>query len=102
MNSVKMTVVRIYLMGANHPMKVIRDYLKEEAKVIGLTIFRAVDGFGLHGQSHASWVDLSLEGPLVIEFMDQDDKVHAAMAHVSQWVKPEHMLWWSVHANRGL
>ena len=99
MSNVKMTLVRIYLMESSHSVKAIGDYLRKDAKIQGMTVLRAIDGFGMHSQQHTTWVDLSLDEPLIIEFMDRDDKAHAAMAHLSQWVKPERMMWWTVNTN---
>ena len=39
------TIARIYLTEASHTLDDIMDYLREDAKIRGFSVFRAVRGF---------------------------------------------------------
>ncbi|MDQ8038963.1 MAG: DUF190 domain-containing protein [Rickettsiella sp.] len=101
MKTIDILVVRIYINEASHLVDNIVDYLKSEAKVSRMSIFRAIKGFGETGSSAASFIDLSLNLPLVIEFFDSDkDKINTALNYLQGLVKPEHIIFWEAKMTR--
>lgn len=99
MKRVKVIMVRIYLTEAEKKVKPIVEYLTKEAKIRGVTVFRAISGHGETGDHTSSWLDLSMDLPLTLEFFDQEDKINPALEHLSQIVKPEHIVFWEAYAN---
>lgn len=93
------TIVRIYITESAHLLDKIVTYLKNEAKIRGVSVFRAISGFGETGEHGASLIDLSLDLPLTIEFFDHQDKVNVALNHLSQLVKNEHIIFWDAKVN---
>jgi len=94
MNFKSVTFVRIYLTEGSHLQKEIFNYLKNEAKLPGVSIFRAIGGFGSTGTHSTSLVDLSLDLPLVIEFFDDKEKIEPTLNHLSSLLKPGHIVFW--------
>lgn len=94
MNMHDVTVVRIYITEGEKILKSIISYLKKEAEIRGVSVFRAISGYGKSGEHHSSLVDLSLDLPLVVEFFDEPDKIALAMETVSTLVKAEHIIFW--------
>jgi PII-like signaling protein len=69
--------------------------LHDELKVRGLTVFRALTGYGNSGKWHtASLVDLSLDLPLVVEFFDEPPLARAALERLGTVCKPGHVVEW--------
>jgi PII-like signaling protein len=93
-------MVRIYITESSGLLPKIVDYLKKEAKVRGISVFRAISGFGETGNHTTSLLDLSLDLPLTLEFFDHKEKVDAALEALSKMVKPEHIVTWEVNANQ--
>lgn len=60
MNRIKVIVVRIYLTESEELVKTLIDYLKNQANILGITVFRGISGYGETGSRSASWIDLSL------------------------------------------
>ena len=93
---VDVTVVRIYTVEGASIIAQIMQYLKDEAKVRGASIFRAVNGFGDSGSQHSSSIlDWSVSLPLVIEFFDEKDKIMPILDHLSSIVKKEHIVFYN-------
>lgn len=88
------TIVRIYITEGEHILKRILHYLKMEANIRGITVFRAISGYGKTGEHSSSLVELSLNLPLVIEFFDEPDKISSAIDVLSEMVKAEHIIFW--------
>lgn len=100
MNLVKVTMVRIYITEASKLLKPIMNYLHNEAKVRGVSVFRAITGYGDSGGEHgASLMDLSLNLPLTVEFFDHSEKVELALSQLNKMIKPEHVVCWEAQAN---
>lgn len=99
MKTIDIVVVRIYITESSHLLKKIVHYLKNEAKIRGLSVFRATSGFGETGDHAASLLDLSLDLPLVIEFFDSQNKVEPALDHLNEIIKHEHIIFWTAKAN---
>jgi uncharacterized protein len=99
MKTVNVIIVRIYITESSHLLSQILTYLKKETFIRGVSVFRAISGFGDTGEHASSLIDLSLNLPLVIEFFDSKDKIEPALAHLNAMVKPEHIVFWSAKAN---
>lgn len=100
MRTATVTVVRIYITEASGLLKKILKYLHDDIKVRGVSVFRAISGYGDSGTPHeSSLVDLSLDLPLTIEFFDRPEKITKALEHINSMVKPEHIVFWAAQAN---
>lgn len=101
MKTLDVLVVRIYITESSHLLNKIVSYLKIEAKIRGVSVFRAISGFGETGDHTASLLDLSFNLPLTIEFFDQKDKVERALEHLhlNETIKPEHIVFWNATVN---
>lgn len=99
MKTMDVIVVRIYITESSHLLNKIVNYLKTEAKIRGVSVFRAISGFGETGNHTASLVDLSLDLPLVIEFFDSQNKVDPALEYLNKIIKHEHIIFWSAKVN---
>lgn len=99
MNTIDVIVVRIYITESAHLLNKILVYLKHEAKIRGVSVFRAISGFGETGEHGASLIDLSLDLPLTIEFFDDKEKVTVALNYLDTIVKREHIVFWEAKAN---
>jgi len=99
MKLVKVTIARIYITEGEKLLKPIIAYLQNEAKIRGVSVFRAISGYGGRGAHVSSLVDLSLDLPLAIEFFDSPEKVKNALDHVNGMVKAEHIIFWDAQAN---
>lgn len=71
MKTVDVVMVRIYIRESSHLLKGIVSYLTAEAKIRGISVFRAISGYGESGGHGMALLDLSLDLPLAIEFFDQ-------------------------------
>ena len=100
MNMHEVTIVRIYLTEGETQLKNLMKRLRDWEKLRGLTVFRGVSGFGESGVIHgANIVDISLHMPIVVEFFDEDEKINNILEHLSDQIKPGHMLKWSALIN---
>jgi PII-like signaling protein len=100
MNENEVTIVRIYLHEAKAHLSELLEYLHDENKVHGVTVFRGITGFGSTGEYHSSTLmDLSLDLPIVIEFFDKPDKVKSIIDYLNTKIKPGHIVYWSAQIN---
>lgn len=99
MKTVDVIFVKIYITESSHMLNTIMNYLKKEARIRGISVFRAISGFGDTGNHTASLIDLSLDLPLSIEFFDRKDKIEPALEHLSSMIKHEHIVFWEAKAN---
>lgn len=100
MKTIDVLIVRVYITESSHLLSQILDYLKNKVNVRGISVFRAIRGYGESGVHTASLVDLSLDLPLTIEFFDDDHgKIDKALDGLNSIVKPEHIVIWNAKAN---
>lgn len=96
----RVKVVRIYISETdkvnNHNlMNEIFRRLQDEHKVHGVTVFRGIAGFGVHGQVHsADLLRLHADLPLVVEFFDSPETVEEALRWITELVRPGHVIVW--------
>lgn len=89
------TVVRVYLTEHEGKLPGLLTLLHDELKVGGLTVFRAVTGYGASGKWHSSrFLELSLDLPIVIEFFDEPGRAQVALERLAQLCKPGHVIEW--------
>lgn len=98
MKRTKVIMVRIYSTESEKFSSIV-SYLTKEAKLRGVTVFRGISGYGASGSHTSSWIDLSLDLPITIEFFDHEEKINPALEHLSQTIKPEHIVFWESYVN---
>ncbi len=97
MSSREAIMVRIYLSEADHTLNALLKYLHDQARVKGVTVFRAIAGYGQSGKLHSTrLVDLSLDLPLVVEFFDQPARIEEVLPDLGNLVRPDHIVTWKV------
>ena len=100
MSESEVLVVRIYLHESKSQMKELLEYLHDENKVHGVTVFRGITGFGTSGKYHSSsLIDMSLDLPLAIEFFDETEKVRSIIEELNKKIKPGHLVYWPAKIN---
>src|SRR3990167_3651700 len=98
MKMVNVIFVKIYITESSKMLNTIVSYLKNDAKIRGISVFRAISGFGDKRDHIASLVDLSLDLPLSIEFFDSKEKVEPALEYLSSIIKHKHIVFWDAKA----
>lgn len=99
MKTIDIVVVRVYITESSHLLNKIVRYLKNEAKIRGVSVFRAISGFGETGDHTVSLIDLSFDLPLVIEFFDSKNIIEPALDYLNGIIKQEHIVFWDAKAN---
>lgn len=96
------TMVRVYLTEKDHKLNELVKCLHDELGVRGVTVLRAIEGYGESGEWHgSSLLDVSLNLPLVLEFFDTPEKVERAMERIHDYVGPGHVVSWEANLNLG-
>ena len=86
-------VARIYVTEGKHVHEKIFQKLHDEHKVMGVTVYRGITGFGKSGETHSSsLLDVSFDLPVVIEFFDDGSKVAAALESLGDLVPEGHVI----------
>lgn len=89
----KVMVARIYVTEGKRVHEKIFKRLHDEHKVMGVTVYRGVTGFGKSGETHSSnLLDVSFDLPMVVEFFDSEANVTRALSSISDLVPPGHVL----------
>lgn len=101
MKIINFTIVRIYTYERSEILVPIMTYLKNEANIRGVTVFRAVSGFGGTGMRSTSLMDLSFSLPLIVEFFDVPEKISDVLEHLAPIVKKEHLVFYPAHGFDG-
>ncbi len=100
MSASNVLIARIYLHEAKSGMSELLQYLHDDKKVRGVTVFRGITGFGVSGEYHSSkLIDMSLDLPVVIEFFDEVEKVKTIIEELNKKIKPGHIVYWSAKIN---
>ena len=100
MNWETVTFVRVYLTEADKTLEPLLKRLHDQEKVRGVSVFRAMSGFGGSGVIHtASLVDLSLDLPVIVEFFDRSEKVDVILEHVSDLMEACYIVRWHAEMN---
>lgn len=100
MNTIDVTMVRIYLTEGEGRLQQILERLHDEEQVRGVTVFRGISGFGKSGTLHSSsLLEMSLDLPVVVEFFDEPDRVEAILKHLQSSIEPGHITSWPARLN---
>jgi len=100
MNWQKVEFVRVYLHEADEKLEPLLKHLHDIQKVRGVTVLRAISGFGASGVMHtSSLLDLSLDLPVIVEFFDTPENIKPALEYVSGLVGPGHIIKAAVEMN---
>lgn len=100
MNFETVTFVRIYLTEADKKLRDLLQCLHDEARVRGVSVFRAVSGFGRSGVMHSSsLLDLSLDLPVTVEFFDTPERIETLMEYLDDKFEPGHIVRWQAEMN---
>ncbi len=95
----EITMVRIYLSEGRDKYERIVNWLYADKHVKGVSVFRAIEGFGEDRKMKtSSLLDLSLELPVVIEFFDTPEVISGVLEQVKTMVKVDHIVTWSAQS----
>jgi PII-like signaling protein len=95
MKATDVTCVRVYLTEAEGKLEHLLECLHDDQKVLGVTVYRGISGFGRHGRMHSSsLLDISLNLPLVIEFFDAPEKTATIIEYLYTQLDPGHIVSW--------
>jgi len=95
----KVTVARIYTMEGHDHVDQVLNILRDEEKILGVSVIRGIAGFGEDREIHtSSLLTLSLELPLIIEFYDQPEKVEKAVQALTTRLDLKHIISWPATA----
>ena len=92
--------VRIYIkegddFQGDNLMRRIFNFLHDQHKVRGVTVFRGIAGFGSKGVHYADdLLRINVHLPLVIEFFDKPEVVEALFPSILQLVPADHVVRW--------
>ena len=90
------TVVRIYAREGEHQLDKIMEFLHDDQKVLGATVFRGIAGFGPDGiMRMASLVDLSLDLPLIVEFFGEPSLMEDVIRKLTHQLNLPHIVSWN-------
>ncbi len=100
MSDTDVMIVRVYLHESKSQMEELLEFLHDESKVRGVTVFRGITGFGTSGEYHSSnLIDMSLDLPLIIEFFDVPEKINSIIEELNKRIKPGHIVYWPAIIN---
>ncbi|WP_455203547.1 DUF190 domain-containing protein [Kaarinaea lacus] len=100
MNTVEVTIVRVYLTETNAHLKTLLKRLNDWGKVKGVTVFRGIAGFGQSGKIHSSSLLAIADDddlPVVLEFFDEPSKALAMIDWINNIVGPGHVVSWTAN-----
>ena len=94
------TIARVYTLEGHDHLNQVLHILRDEQKIVGVTVIRGIAGTGASGEMHtSSLLSLSLELPLVIEFYDEPKKVEKAIEALKSKLDLKHIVSWSAFAH---
>ncbi len=91
----EITMVRIYLSEGRDHFERIVTWLHDDGRVQGVSVFRAIEGFGRDRKlKTSSLMDLSLELPVVIEFFGAKGMIKGVLEQIQMKVEVDHIVSW--------
>ena len=91
----EITMVRVYLSEGRDHFERLVNWLHDDGRVQGVSVFRAIEGFGHDRRiKTSSLMDLSLELPVVVEFFDTPEVVKEILEQMPSIVKIDHIVSW--------
>ncbi|VEB33962.1 Uncharacterized ACR, COG1993 [Legionella sainthelensi] len=97
--TVEITVVRIYTLERAENIPSILNYLQNEAKIRGISVFRAISGLGETNVQNGSFLEIPFSLPIIIEFFDEHSKITVALEYLTKIIKKEHLIFFPARAN---
>ncbi|MBE0435510.1 MAG: DUF190 domain-containing protein [Methylomicrobium sp.] len=95
MKSKPVTVVRIYALEGKANSGEIVDMLRNEQAISGVSVFRAIEGYGEDREMHTtSLLALSMDLPVVVEFYDEPEKAENAIIALRSRFDLPHIVTW--------
>ena len=98
----EITIARIYLSEAEHRgthkplMQEILNVLRNQQKVLNVTVFRGIAGMADSGEVHADDIlRLMVDLPVVIEFYDEPKVVDAVLDMLAKHIEPGRTVLWN-------
>ncbi len=92
-----MKLARVYVTEGRHQHKKLMKRLHDDEKVKGVSMFRAISGFGRNGHIHSSdLLTLSFDLPIVVEFFDEDEKIDKIVNDLKDIVPTGHTVVFNV------
>lgn len=90
--------LRVYLTESDRidgipAMEAVLDICKQ-AGVRGVTVMRGIEGMGLHGVHSSSFLSLSSELPLVVEALDDKEKIDRAIELLRPYIGQRLLATW--------
>lgn len=100
MSSRPVTIARVHTLEGHDHLNSVLDILRDEEKIIGVTVVRGIAGYGASGVIHtSSLLNLSLELPIIIEFYDETEKVEKAIEKLKSRLDLKHIVSWPAVAH---
>lgn len=94
------TMVRIFLTESEGKLDRLVRLLHVREGVRGVTVFRAISGYGSSGTMHETrWPELAADLPLVVEFFDRPERVERVLADLEDELEPGHVVTWPARSN---
>lgn len=95
MKSKPVTVVRIYALEGKANSGEMVDMLRNEQAISGVTVFRAIEGYGADREMHTTpLLALPLDLPVIVEFVDEPEKVENAINALRSRFDLPHIVTW--------
>ena len=95
----EITMVRIYLSESRDHYERVVNWLHDDGRVKGVSVFRAIEGFGEdRAIKTSSLMTLSLELPVIVEFFDSPETIKDVLEQVKTIVKTDHIVTWSAQS----
>ncbi len=93
-------MVRVYTLEGESPIDKILRFLHDDEKLIGVTLIRAIAGYGDSGQLHTtSLLSLSLQLPLIIEFFDEEERIMDVIPKLREKFHLRHIVSWPIEVD---
>lgn len=88
---------RIFLTEGDKLLPLLMEYLHNDAKVKGVTVLRGYSGFGKSRVMHSKDIPVEAKNlPLIIEFVDEIEKIDQVIKHFKDMFKLGHIVSWLV------
>ena len=88
-------ISKIFITENDHQLNKIISFLHDDEKVAGVTVYRAIEGYGDSGDLHqSSLVDFNFDSPLVIEFYDKPEKILQVIEDVKKKFEIKKVISW--------
>jgi PII-like signaling protein len=95
MTTRSLTLVRIYVRESEHLLERVVRYLHNDTQAAGITVLRGIEGHaGSDRPQPAFLVDLSLDLPIIIEFLETPERADAIIHSLIRRFPLPHIVSW--------